>query len=251
MNPLFQAIENNNPNQLKLLLDLGHDPNKPITDEKHTWSIRQWPLQIAYNKENSDCAKVLLEAGSNPKKISGHVISELIFEWCKVIVAYLDNDDLKELTRASFKKSNAPVIELLVEKQPDIKKKFTPEMLCDAVMRGHQPMAEFLISIGVDVNTADKRFATPLMHAANNNLLETAQLLIEHGAEVNYSNDLNITPLIEAAKNNANVVALLLLEHGADIEITDWEGFTALDHARRRENTKLIFEIEKYLNTQN
>ncbi len=51
MNPLLQAIENNNPNQLKLLLDLGHDPNKPITDEKHTWAIRQWPLLIAIAKK--------------------------------------------------------------------------------------------------------------------------------------------------------------------------------------------------------
>ncbi len=74
------------------------------------------------------------------------------------------------------------------------------------------------------------------MHAANNNLPETAQLLIEHGAEVNYCNDLNITPLIEAAKNNVNEVALLLLEHGADIETTDWEGLIALDHAKQRNN---------------
>ena len=249
MNPLIRAIENNNINQLKLLLDLGHDPNKEVADEKFPW-LKIDPLAKAYSANNIGCAEILLKAGANPKTIINTVIETLVFTWCELIIAYLDATELNRLLRAFFNNRNVRVLELLVEKNPEIKKKFVPEMLCDAVMRGHEPMAKFLVRIGIDVNRADRHFATPLMHSAHNNLSETAQLLIEHGADVNYCNDLNITSLIEASKNNAMEVAKLLLENGADIHVVDWEGYTALDHAKQRKNTELILEIEKYLNTK-
>ena len=165
MNPLIQAIKNNNPHQLKLLLDVGHDPNKEVADEEFL-RLKIDPLSIAPSN-NIGYAEVLLKAGVNLKTIINPVI-----------------------------------------------------------------------------------FVPPLMHAAHSNLPVTAQLLIEHGADLNYCNDLNITSLIEASKNSAMEVAKLLLENGADTHVVEWEGYTALEHAKQRRNTELILEIGKYPNTQ-
>ncbi len=247
MNPLVQAIENNNIHQLKLLLDLGHDPNKETANENFPW-LKSDPLSKAHSANNIGCAEVLLKAGANPKTIINGVIETMAFKWCDLIIEYLDSKELNRLIKAALNKRNVRVLELVVEKNPEIKKIFVPEMLCDAVMRKQHHIDKFLIDIGVNINTPNENNATPLLYAANNNLVDIARVLIDKGANINFCNDYNITPLIEAAKNNATEVAFLLLENGADIHIVDWEGFTALDHARHRENTKLIFEIEKYLN---
>lgn len=249
MNPLIQAIKNNSPHQLKLLLDLGHDPNKKTAQEDYPWFTTS-PLSEAHSENNLGCAEVLLNAGANPNTIINSVIQSLSLKWCNLIIEYLDDTGLNRLIKAAFYKRNVRVLELVIEKNPELKQKFGPEMLCDAVMRKQHRIDKFLIDLGVDINTPNENNATPLLYAANNNMVDIARLLINKGANINFSNDYNITPLIEAAKNNATEVAFLLLENGADIDIVDWEGFTALDHARQRDNTKLIFEIEKYLHNQ-
>jgi ankyrin repeat protein len=69
---------------------------------------------------------------------------------------------------------------------------------------------------------------SPLMYAARDGRLDSAQLLVAAGADVNLANADDITPLIMAITNNHVPVARFLIEHGADINAVDWYGRTPL-----------------------
>ncbi len=56
MNPLIEAIKNNNPNQLKLLIELGYDMN--VKDE-----YGDTLLHLAAARNAVDCAKVSIGKG--------------------------------------------------------------------------------------------------------------------------------------------------------------------------------------------
>lgn len=222
------------------------------------------PLMIAIKRKNQQVAIALIKKGvdinhCNKKGLNAvqlavqhnevNVFREL---YTHPDISYrLNAAEVQKMTRTAVRLLSHKALEILHSKHPEITIEVLniDKSLCYLLKKRLTDMADHLISIGADINVVDESIATPLLYAANNNLYETAQLLIEHGADVNYCNDINITPLIEAGKNNATEVAFLLLENGADIHIVDWEGFTALDHAKQRENTKLIGEIEKYNNS--
>lgn len=65
MNLLIQAIKNNNQNRLKLLLDLGHDPNIGIFVDEFQRE-KKTPLWVAFQKEYIECTKNLLGEGAEP-----------------------------------------------------------------------------------------------------------------------------------------------------------------------------------------
>jgi uncharacterized protein len=69
---------------------------------------------------------------------------------------------------------------------------------------------------------------TPLLFAARQGSLESAQVLIEAGADVNAADPAEITPLLSAVINGHYDVAGLLLERGADPNLADTDGRTPL-----------------------
>ncbi len=244
----------------QILVLVNHDIQIDVID-----SNGNTPLMIAIERKNQQVAIALIKKGANINHCNKKGLNALqlavqhnevnVFRelYAHPEIGYrLKVAEVQKMTRTAFKQFSHEAMEILQSKHPEvtIEELNIDKSLCYLLRKNKTVMANFLIKIGADVNVVDENIATPLLYAANNNLYETAQLLIEHGADVNYCNDINITPLIEAAKNNATEVAFLLLENGADIHIVDWEGFTALDHARQRENTKLIVEIEKYRNNQ-
>jgi len=89
-------------------------------------------------------------------------------------------------------------------------------------------MAEFLIQMGMDVNSKslDNEFGdeTPLHIAARCGNLKTADLLLKHGANVNTRLIIRYcayTPLILASKGKYDKVVNLLIQNGADINAQD------------------------------
>ena len=89
--------------------------------------------------------------------------------------------------------------------------------LLQAVMNGHIPIVQLLISYGADVNDHDEQGFTPLHECANNGDPEMTQFLLDNGARLDVRDDRGMTPLqLAAANGNAKVVELLL-ERGADI----------------------------------
>lgn len=158
----------------------------------------------------------------------------------------LNENELQKITKASIAKFNSKALETIVDRHPEVITTVIniSSSLCYLLKRKETGMAHLLIRLGSNVNIVDENDATPLFYAAHNNLPETASLLLKYGANPGYCNDMNNTPLIEAVKNNAVEVAKLLLDKGVDTSILNWEGMTAIEYAKQKNNTELIQIIE-------
>ncbi len=79
---------------------------------------------------------------------------------------------------------------------------------------------KFAIEHGANVKAADVEGRTPLLFAANSDLLplNTVKLLIEHGADVNAKNIYGNTPLYLAKLHGDTPIVDLLLKSGAKPE---------------------------------
>ncbi len=95
-----------------------------------------------------------------------------------------------------------------------------------------------------DVDTRDKRGATPLMLAAAFGSLDAMMLLLEAGANVNAKNNFDATALLWCAGDLAKV--RLLVEKGADVKARSKLGRTALliaaAHDGNSQTVKLLIE---------
>ena len=80
---------------------------------------------------------------------------------------------------------------------------------------------------GVDVNTEDDYGHTPMHAAAKNGHRHLAELLLENKATIEAQDECQNTPLHWAAREGRKEVVELLLENGADIKATDEYGRTA------------------------
>ena len=86
-----------------------------------------------------------------------------------------------------------------------------------------------LLNQGVDPNTKDETFTTPLLYAAQNGDREIVELLIQSGADINYSNQPHlITPLMIAAAKNQIEVVKILIAAGAHINAINDDGTPAI-----------------------
>src|ERR1044071_5253352 len=83
------------------------------------------------------------------------------------------------------------------------------------------------------LETRDRRGATPLMHAAAYGTTEAVRLLLEAGADVNARNNFDATALLWGARDSAK--ARLLIEHGANVNAQSKQGRTPLMVASRRD----------------
>jgi ankyrin repeat protein len=149
--------------------------------------------------------------------------------------------------------------------------------------RGHHEMAQLLLKKGADANALDaqqydlitvaavrddarmvriaidggnnpKNVTSPykgtaLIAAAHLGNVEPVRVLIEAGAPLDHVNNLGWTALLEAVilgdggPRHVEIVALLLAA-GARTEMTDREGATALELARRKGQTQIVRLLE-------
>lgn len=110
-------------------------------------------------------------------------------------------------------------------------------------------MVKFLLKNGADVSAScsDGRTAlhaavaeTPSMPEAQR---ECVKVLLETGANPNAQSETGLTPLMNAVWFRCELGVIELLQNGADISISDNEGDTAIDVAKRRG----FSDIEKLL----
>ena len=99
----------------------------------------------------------------------------------------------------------------------------------------------YLIEQGASVSAVSMQsstgFETALHISIRRENLEITTLLLEAGANPNDLNHLKQTPLFTSATNGEIEITKLLLKYGANKELTDWQGHTALEHARLYKNT--------------
>ena len=96
-----------------------------------------------------------------------------------------------------------------------------------AIRKGHQDIAEFLISIGANVNKGCRYNFTPLMYAVIEKSVPMVEMLLSHGANPNIPNINRNTPLHSAVWQGNQPMVEALLIGGANPDIRDQSGFTA------------------------
>ncbi len=108
-----------------------------------------------------------------------------------------------------------------------------------AAENGNIKSAEALIEAGADLNASNESKITPLMRAAYYKNSSIARMLIESGANISATSILDQTALISAAMANDIKTFNLLAEKTFDINEVDKNGKTALIHAAQNYNTEI------------
>ena len=100
-----------------------------------------------------------------------------------------------------------------------------PAELFQAIRAGNVAFLKTHLT-AADLDSRDRRGATPLMHAAAFGNLETVKLLLDAGADVNARNDFDATALLWCARDPEK--ARLLIARGANVNARSKQGRTPL-----------------------
>jgi len=116
---------------------------------------------------------------------------------------------------------------------------------------GFNEILELTLENGADVKSLNRYGGTALIPASEHGHIQTVKILIDAGVPLDHVNDPGWTALQEAVLlndggPNQQEVARLLLEAGADPQITDPQGRTALENARRLGFEELAEVIESH-----
>jgi uncharacterized protein len=118
--------------------------------------------------------------------------------------------------------------------------------LIAASMNDRLEVVRYLVSRGVDVNTAENGGRTALYFAAQNNYKSIALFLISRGAEVNTQDSYGQTPLHRAAQMGHTEMVKLLVSSKADINAEDKKGKTPFKGALefdKRDTAKALLDL--------
>jgi len=175
-------------------------------------------LSLACDNGSSRMIQLLITAGADPNLslLSGETplmtcAGRGEIEAVKALLSHGANVNAKEL-----RNSQTAVMWALAEKRP--------------------PIVRELISHGADVRARTRRGFTPLMFAAQQGDLESAELLISAGAQLNESTPQDGSALVVAAASGQEKMVMTLLDKGADQNAADADGYTALHHAASSRN---------------
>ena len=263
--PIIIAINLNNIDAIRLLIESGADINKASSAQFHT------PIIFAIEQENTEIIKLLINEGAN-----------LYFE-------RLDNKNVLEYAVYNFLKSqnhNFDIIKTLIEANLNINQKFfnsKSTLLIKMAEFDNQEYLSYLINKGASVNEKNKDGYSSLMIAGQyknlknvslllknganvneqNNLGDTTlhlalneykndflqekiiKSLIENGSDVNIQNNSGVSPLMLALKNNLISCAMLLYEAGAKIDLKDKNGKYAVDYCTSNNLLKELLSDNK------
>lgn len=230
------------------VLSLGFDVNS--TDE-----VGWTPLHTAaVNTKNGGMINLLIDSGAHVKALAadGKSLLHLVaFNSEKSVVETilslgLDINGLDEygstpLQYAVRYNENIEVIKLLIASGGDIKA-VTPEggtLLHFAVLNSKIAVAQYILTLGLDINSMEKNGCTPLHYAAKEGKnVEVVKLLVELGADVKAVTKAGASILHYAALNSEITIVQYVLGLGLDINSIDEEGWTPL-HCAMGENTNM------------
>ena len=114
-----------------------------------------------------------------------------------------------------------------------------------AAFGGHNETIKLLLERGAQVDARDAFGRTALMYSASGPYPGTVRTLLERGANPNSRDAVeHWTPLMFAAAEGQADVVRALLSHGANGAVTDDDGDTALDFARRNGHAEVVRLLE-------
>ena len=205
---MFLAAQNGNAPMIERLILAGADPNAPVSATGDT------ALMMASRTGSAAAVKVLLDHGANvnAKETWGGTTALM---W-------------------AVSEHHPDVVQMLVGRGADVnaKSNFVPsasgrgfEGTSPVAAKPNQPVEEFASGL-----------LTPLMFAARENDLASAQILIKAGAGVNAAGGDGKDALGLALFNGSYEVASLLIDSHADVNHADAQRFTPLFWAVDRRN---------------
>jgi len=230
---LFEAVQQGNVNKVKMMLNLGNNPNFIVTD--------QTPFEIALLSEDTEMAQLLLDKGANitfnqkvgtPTIAQRCVLANLMRSVAFILNSKIHIDDVtitgpSPLLQSIFS-GNVKMLDLLKAHNISIsmRDKYGSILLLEAAQKKNPRLVYFLVTHGADVNARGQFGYTPLMFGIKND--DIVNILINAGADVNAKSDNKTTPLHCAVSSlNLNSVKLLI-EKGADVSAKDDRGATPL-----------------------
>ena len=198
---IIDAIHENEPEIVQLLVNNGADPN--TTRKNEDGEIFYSALMKAVLDDNFNIVDILLNAGAdvNLKNMNG--FTALYF----VQSTYLAS--------------------LLVDHSADVHVRFNDESTLLHIVRDIGALQVF-IEKDIDVHARDILDLTPL-HTVEN--ADKARFLINNGADVHSQTRIGWTPLHTASVAGRVGVVRVLIEKGAKVNAEDVRGWTPLDEA--------------------
>ncbi len=199
---LHLAVRRGNGLLVELLLANGADPRALNKQE-------QMPVNLIRDRSsNSDNRRQLTDAFiqyyDNPDATSSRQQAQIRFFWAA------SRNDTK-LARAALTSGADP--------------NGTRSRLGQTVMHQvqQQQMVGELLSMGVDLNRVDRRGATPLRVALDNNRLRIVEALLDAGATINVDeNQSDLASVIRSRGSDATEMVRLLLNSGAPLRQSEW-----------------------------
>lgn len=150
---------------------------------------------------------------------------------------------LNEVIKSNDKESLVSAIQNGLDINSKDKYYKTPLML--ACLEGNYKMAEYMISQGADIKATDNFQWTALHFTCHSGQKDIAELLVNNGAILDAQSFNGGTPLMRAIESSKVGIILWLIQKGAKIQIENKKGQTALDIAEAYGDPRVINIIQE------
>ncbi|KAK3597221.1 hypothetical protein CHS0354_004973 [Potamilus streckersoni] len=174
-------------------------------------AIVQDSCYFDYDHEIPDLVKCLLERGCDPNEVS-------------------DNNMFPVET--AVKENNVLLLKLLIKAGAKVNmvdnKRRGRYILHDAIETCNEEIVAVLLAQGLDPNTRDSLFRTPILHAVDCQNAKIVKALLEWKADPNMIDRCKRYPLHIACQNTDEDVVNALVQGGADVHVRDGQMCTPL-----------------------
>lgn len=205
--PLVYAMDKN-PAIMRLLLQYGADPNKK--DEVY----KGYPVECAIQANEVESLKLLLEHGANPNLVIDGTNGALVKAIGKPAIVKLllqykaDPNKKDEMYKGypleyAIQKNDCEAVKLLLEygANPNQVGKYGQTVLLSAVSNENFLAVELLLKYNADPNVRTQGRLSPLAYAVIINDLKMVELLLQAGADPNYKRSFVYLLLDDCAKD--------------------------------------------------